>query len=52
MFGGKTLGLGKKSLSGRYDDDHIGKRVGMMVLVGNIVNVFGNGEIVFQQLGP
>ena len=41
-------GLGKQLLTGGDNDDHVGRTVGMVVLVGNVVDVIGDGDIARQ----
>ena len=43
-----ALGLGKQLLTGGDNDDHVGRTVGMVVLVGNVVDVIGDGDIARQ----
>ena len=38
----EPLGLGKEFLTGGDDDDHVGGRVGMVVLVGDAVHILGH----------
>ena len=43
-----ALDLGKQLLTGGDNDDHVGRTVGMVVLVGNVVDVIGDGDIARQ----
>ena len=45
-----TLGLLHQLLRCWYDDDHVHSRVGMMVLIGDVVNVFGRAEATAFQI--
>ena len=46
---GQTFGLFQELLACRNDDDHVGRSVCMMVLVGDVVDVFRYREVRFQR---
>ena len=47
--GGQPFGLFQELLACRNDDDHVGRSVCMMVLVGDVVDVFRYREVRFQR---
>ena len=51
MIGGQPLGLRAGFLRGGYDNHHVGSRVGMQILVGDLIDVFRSREIAGTQIG-